>query len=101
MLEHDKQLDQELIKRIVSVISALIPDAHIYLFGSRARKQNKQWSDVDIALDTGKQISFTAIMEVKDVLNALLTPYSFDVVDFYMMTPEMQNEVVREREIWK
>jgi len=33
-------LDEKTKNKIIAVISALIPDAHIYLFGSRARGTN-------------------------------------------------------------
>ena len=56
--------------KIIALVSALIPRAKIYLFGSRARKTNTARSDVDIAIDAGKLLPRTTIDEAHSVLQA-------------------------------
>ncbi len=49
----------ELLKdKVVAVISALVPHAKIYLFGSRARGTAGERSDIDLALDAGEKLNF-------------------------------------------
>ena len=58
-----KNLDEKTQKKIVAIISALIPQAKIYLFGSRARGTNSEWADIDIALDAGKLLEGTDVSD--------------------------------------
>lgn len=40
---------------IITIIKHLLPQAHIYLFGSRARKDHQPESDIDIAIDNNQK----------------------------------------------
>jgi uncharacterized protein len=79
---------------------ALIPDAKIILFGSRARGDDSHGSDVDIALDAGRKIEFVAVGEVRDVLEATNIPYKVDVLDFYSVSKDMQEMISKEGIQW-
>lgn len=48
-------IDEKTKHKIIAVISALMPDVKIYLFGSRARGTNSRTADIDIALDGGEK----------------------------------------------
>ena len=94
-------IDKETKSQIISLVTALMPDAKIYLFGSRVRKIHAQWSDIDIALDTGKHIDHAALDEVKSVLQATNMPYKVDVVDFNGVSEQMRDSITKERIGWK
>lgn len=94
-------INQETKDKIIALISALIPEAKIYLFGSRARETAKQWSDIDIALDAGKPIDLNRISEVKDVLEALSIPYRVDIVDIFQVEESMKQAIMKDKKIWK
>jgi predicted nucleotidyltransferase len=94
-------IDEKSKQKTIALISALIPDAKIYLFGSRATGRAIQGSDVDIALDTGKPLVRADVGEVRDVLNETYMPYKFDVVDMHSVSLEMQKMIIKERIIWK
>jgi len=96
-----KELDNKVQKKIIDLVSALVPQAKIYLYGSRARGTNDEWSDIDIALDAGDKLSNTIIDEVKSVLDATNLPYKFDVVDFNRVSSDMQESIKRDRKVWK
>ena len=63
---------------IIKMLEALFPHVIIYLFGSRARGTNRSNSDIDLALDTGKALSFLQIAQAKNVLEALNIPEMID-----------------------
>jgi predicted nucleotidyltransferase len=67
-----KNLDEKIKQKIIAVISALIPDAKIYLFGSRARGTNAGRADIDIALDAGKPLLQRDVDEVKVCLERVI-----------------------------
>lgn len=94
-------IDQEIKNKIIKIIAALVPDAKIYLFGSRARGSASKWSDIDIALDNGKQLPLTTIDELVSVLQATNIPYKIEIVDIYQVMPEMKKAILDEGIIWK
>ncbi len=87
-------------EKIINVIHALIPQADIYLFGSRATEQHHAKSDFDIALDAGKPLDRLDVGEVKDMLNASNIPYRFDIVDFHTVGQDLKNDILKEGILW-
>jgi uncharacterized protein len=87
--------------KIIRVIHALIPEARIYLFGSRARGTYTDRSDIDIALEADKPLKRVDIGEVRDMLNASNISYKIDVVDLNSLPEEMRSAILKERVLWK
>jgi len=94
-------IDENSKRKIIAVISALIPEATIYLFGSRARGTQSQWSDIDIALDAGEKLSPYAVGEIVSMFEASSMPYKVQVVDFQRVSSNMQKSILDEGIIWK
>ncbi len=95
------ELNPEYKKKIVAVLTALFPDATIYLFGSRARGTHYARSDIDIALDTGKPLLRVDVGEARDMLAESNIPYKIDVVDVHSVSQEMREAIYREGIIWR
>jgi len=95
------QLDEKIKQKIIAVISALMPDVKIYLFGSRARGTNRPMADIDIALDGGKELSRADVDEIKSMFKESNIMYVIDVVDFHSITELMQKQILEDRVIWK
>lgn len=54
-----------------------------YIFGSRAKGNFKNGSDVDIAVE-GPNIRFDIVLKISGVLNEeTMMPYMFDVLDYH------------------
>lgn len=101
-MSHPMQtIDEKTKHKIIAVISALMPDVKIYLFGSRARGTNSPSADIDIALDGGKKLPVEDVDEIKSMLRESNIMYTIDVVDLYWMTDSMRNKIVREKVLWK
>jgi len=94
-------IDKEVKDKIVALISALIPEAKIYLFGSRARGKHSQWSDIDLGLDAGKKLPSRVVGEVIDVLAGTDIINKIEVVDMYAVSEDMRESILDERIIWK
>lgn len=94
-------IDEKSKKKIISLISALLPDAKIYLFGSRARNTNSQWSDVDIALDAGEVLPQLSVGELNDIMVASNLPYKVDIIDLNAVSDIMREIINKEKVLWK
>ena len=95
------QLDEKIKQKIIAVISALMPDVKIYLFGSRARGTNGPRADIDIALDAGKRLLIEDVDEIKSMFKESNIMYQIDVVDFHQVSELMRSEISKEKVIWK
>ncbi len=71
-------------KEIMKTILSIEPDIkRIFLFGSRARGDNKNpHSDIDIGLVGKKGLAFSTLERIEEALERLDTLYSVEVVDF-------------------
>jgi len=94
-------IEKKIQDKIVSLISALVPDAKIYLYGSRARGTNNEWSDIDLALDAGNPLPFELVGELASIFEASSIIYKIDVVDLYGVSKAMREAILKDKVIWK
>lgn len=87
--------------KIIALIKALLPEAKIYLFGSRARGTNAQWSDIDLALDNPQPVPRVQIGEINDIMAATNLPYKVDIVDLNKVSDLMKQAIERDKVLWE
>ena len=92
----DHGIDEKIKKKIISIVSGLLPQTKILLFGSRATGRFREGSDIDIALDAGKPLEFFDVCEVRNLLEASYIPYKVDVVDLHSVSQEMRDAITRD-----
>ncbi|SHH90943.1 nucleotidyltransferase domain-containing protein [Clostridium grantii] len=74
-----RQID---LQYIISTISNIDEIEKAIIFGSRAKGNYKQGSDIDIAI-VGEKINFSVVARLHSMLEEFSpTPYFFDIVDF-------------------
>jgi predicted nucleotidyltransferase len=95
------ELDEETKQKIINLISALVSNAKIYLYGSRARGTNAQWSDIDLAIDAGEKLPELALGEIRDILDASNMPYIVDVIDLNALNKSHRDAILKEKIVWK
>jgi len=88
-------------EKIIAIISALVPQAKIYLFGSRARKTHSRSSDIDIAIDAGKLLPRRDVDELVSIFSATNILERIDVVDMHQIPQEMRDAIIQEGILWK
>ena len=71
------------------------------LYGSSARKDAREGSDIDIALDIGKKIEDATISAIIGDLEESDLPINFDIVDFHAVSERMQQEILKDGVIWR
>ncbi len=101
MSNFPKEIDNKTREKIIAVISALQPNASIYLYGSRARGTNAPLSDIDLAIDVGKKIPIIELGEIKSVLEGTNLIYKMDIVDYNNINNELKKSIDSEKVIWK
>lgn len=94
-------VEKETKDKIIAIISALIPHAKIYLFGSRARKTNSRSFNIDIAIDAEKALSRVDVDELVSIFSATNIMERIDVVDIHQVPQEFRDSITQEWILWK
>lgn len=87
--------------KIIRVLNALFPDTKIILFGSRARGTFSNNSDIDLALDAGKQLEFYDVGEAKAMFAESNIIHRIDILDLNNVSDRLKNIILREGKEWK
>lgn len=95
-------LEPQVKEKIIKLCKSIIPEAEIWIYGSRARGDYRERSDIDLALQASQPIDFFAIAELKEVLAAANIPYAFDIIDLNAVQDEKFKSVVKkEMVLWQ
>ncbi len=78
------------VEAIVYFLVKTFEPERIILFGSRARNLEKPFSDIDLAIEGGKELSFREFRKVKEKLEEISGIYSVDIVFLKRIDPRFQ-----------
>lgn len=94
---------QELISRSEAYIRQLLkehvpPQAHVYLYGSRARHDNRWNSDYDLWIDS--DIPRQVITKIIDQLDESFVPFKVDIITTPQLKGHFAEQVKRDAMLW-
>jgi len=90
-------LDDAQKQEVIRFCKFFIPDAAVYIFGSRAKGTATPRSDLDIALESTNEIPYGKLMQLKDALNNSDLPFHIDVVNWQTIPPSFRAMNEKER----
>jgi len=76
-------------------------DIKVLYYGSRARGDYRNTSDVDIGLIPGKDFKLHIISLLREALEESTIPYKVDVINLNNTRQEFQAEILKDAIIWK
>jgi predicted nucleotidyltransferase len=93
--------NQKYLLKIKEIIFSIIDlnEYKVFLFGSRATKKFKRYSDVDVGLLGNKPIG-NAYYKIINKIEESDIPYRVDIVDFALVDEQFKNIALQEIEIW-
>ena len=94
-------IEEKYKEEIVKFLTPLFLKAKIYLFGSQARGDATQVSDIDLAIDDCRRLSSLELAKTKNILEAINILYSVDVVDFTTLPDNLKKTILEEGILWK
>ena len=86
---------------MIQLLTVLFPMATIYLFGSRARGDHTERSDIDVAIDLGRKMELREIAKARGVLEGLNTAQMIDIVDMHSISADIKEFILKEGVLWK
>ncbi len=87
--------------KIIKIIEMFFPTATIYLFGSYARGDFRDRSDLDIAIDNKTRLPLVERSQIKTMIEALNLIQNVDIVDFQSVPKNIQQNILTEGIVWK
>lgn len=67
------------------------PGSHIFVFGSRATGKARRTSDLDLAIDAGRDITLSEHARMSHELDEAAVPWSIDIVDLHAITARFRS----------
>lgn len=84
-------LKDKYVAFIIETVHNILPDAEIFIYGSRTQGKAREYSDVDIALKGKSVIPFLELMKLKGVFENSTFPYEVDIVDINNLSETFLN----------
>jgi uncharacterized protein len=77
-------LSAEERRLVLAILPAHLPvDAEVWVFGSRATGRARRYSDLDLAIDAGRPLSFDELAQLGEEFLESDLPYRVDLVDWH------------------
>ena len=76
-------------------------DCKVFLFGSRATKENHRFSDMDIGVIPGKKFNEKILSDIAEKLSDSIIPFKIDLVNFSFASPKFKEEALKHVVHWK
>lgn len=90
-------LDAVHLDTVRSILSAQLPGARVWAFGSRVQGRAKRFSDLDLAVEDEKALDLHQLYALKDAFSESDLPIKVDVLDLKSISPEFRRIVENER----
>lgn len=76
-------------------------DVKVVLFGSRARGEFVNTSDVDVGIILDSGVDRKKLTLLREYIDELNVPYKVEIVDFSTVSDEFKKTVLKEAVVWK
>lgn len=88
-------LKEEIVRKINSVFDKYPHINQVILYGSRAKGNYRNGSDIDLTL-IGENVDLTTLLKIENELDDLFLPYKFDVSIFEKLSnPDLKEHINR------
>lgn len=84
-------LEKKYLDFILKTLNENIKNAKFFVFGSRAKGNYKQYSDIDIAIQADYEIPIDVLDKVRSIFNNSTLPIEVDIVDLNSIEDNFKN----------
>lgn len=85
---------------VLDLLKRHIPAARVYVFGSRVKGSARLSSDLDLAIDSDEPLAPIDLAELEVDFSDSELPFFVDVIEFNKVSPDFQERVQEEWEIF-
>ena len=84
-------------RTVRAIIDSVLPDAEVWVFGSRATGHARPFSDLDLLLTQPHSLSWLQRADLRDAFEASELPFRVDVVEAEGLSGGVEARVLAER----
>lgn len=88
-------LEKKHLELIQAILNQSVPNAQVWLFGSRAHGHTKPWSDIDLAIDMQQKMSLGVLGKLREAFQESILPLRVDIVDLQNSNAEFRDEILK------
>lgn len=83
---------------VLNILRADLPrSTKAWVFGSRATGRARRYSDLDLAIDAGRQLTLDDIASLNEAFSDSDLPYRVDIVDWHNIDDRWRQMIMTER----
>lgn len=83
---------------VLAILDAHLPEtAKVWVFGSRATGRARRYSDLDLAIDAGRELTLDEFSILAEAFSDSDLPYRVDVVDWSAIDESFRRLIAAER----
>jgi DNA polymerase sigma len=86
-------LTSEQLDVVRKILLQVIPDAQVYVFGSRSSSTTKPHSDIDLCIDTRKKLEISTLSQLKQEFEESDLPFRVDLVDWHQISDDFKTRI--------
>ena len=90
------QLTEAEYQFVKKTLNTLLPEAKLYVFGSRSTGTAKQYSDLDLLIDSDKELPLSLLSELREIFTESNLPFKVDIVDKHRITEEFLEKIKKD-----
>lgn len=86
-------LKTEHAQEVLGLVRALMPEAEVFVFGSRAKDAAKKASDLDLLIKASRPLTDLELSALKEAFSLSNLPFFVDVQDYSRVDPEFLKRI--------
>ena len=92
-------LEARLLRQVTEVLTAHVPECEVWVFGSRATKGAKRFSDLDLAIVSPTALPVRRLALLASAFEESDLPIKVDLVDWKSSSPEFRKRIAEHHEV--
>lgn len=87
-----------MVKQVKEVVRKYLPEDRyeVFIFGSRAKRKNRRFSDIDLGISGKKALRGSVKVKIQEELENSKIPYKVDLVDFSLVSEKFRQSATRD-----
>jgi predicted nucleotidyltransferase len=78
---------------VQAIVKSHLPDAEVYLFGSRIDDIAQKYSDLDILVKMDTVVPLKKLSKLREAFDLSDLPFKVDIIDWHRITPEFRKTI--------